>query len=45
MNNRLTTEVCWRDKLTDVRRGDVTTYVKRRSVEDRSAKQPDLTFY
>jgi hypothetical protein len=36
------------DKLTDVWRGDVTSYfedVERRSVEDHSAKQPDLTFY
>jgi hypothetical protein len=39
---------CRTDKLTDVRRGDVTSYfedVERRSVEDRSAKRPDLTFY
>jgi hypothetical protein len=36
------------DKSTDMRRGDVTSYfedVKRRSVEDRSAKRPDLAFY
>jgi hypothetical protein len=36
------------DKLTEVGRGNVTPYfedVKRRSVEDRSAKRPDLTFY
>jgi hypothetical protein len=35
-------------KLTDVRRGNITSYfedVKRRSVEDCSAKRPDLTFY
>jgi hypothetical protein len=35
-------------KLTDVRRGNITSYfedVKRRSVEDHSAKRPDLTFY
>jgi hypothetical protein len=48
MNNSSTTGVYWTDKLTDVRRGDITTYfedVKRGSEEDRSAKQPDLTFY
>jgi hypothetical protein len=36
------------DKLTDMRRGNVTSYleyVKRRSVEDCSVKRPDLTFY
>jgi hypothetical protein len=40
--------MCWADKLTDMQRGNVTSYfedVKRRSVEDRSAKRPDLTFY
>jgi hypothetical protein len=38
---------CWTDKMTDVRRGNVTSYfddVERGSVEDRSGKQPDLTF-
>jgi hypothetical protein len=40
--------ICWADKMTDVRRGNVTSYfedVKRRPVEDGSAKWPDLTFY
>jgi hypothetical protein len=35
-------------QLTDVQRGDVTLHfedVERRSVEDHSAKWPDLTFY
>jgi hypothetical protein len=48
MNNSSTTGVCWVDKLTDVRRGYITSYfedVERRSVEDCSAKWPDLTFY
>jgi hypothetical protein len=48
MNNSSTTGVCWMDRLTDVRRRDVTTLfedVERGSVEDRSEKRPDLTFY
>jgi hypothetical protein len=41
-------EFYWMDKLTDVPRDNVTSCfedVKRRSVEDHSVKQPDLTFY